>query len=275
MKEIDFPKILKTLGVIAVAGLTTRAYFSRPTEVRGLEPSPITSPTPDFPGEEILSTEQEVTPLVTIAPTPTLENTAIPEITALPTPEATQEVAEIADRFILPLEGNIYHGYEYLFEAPRWDEGTYSHAGVDLNLRGEGEELTGWEDLGAPVLNTANGTCVYAGDSESEFGNVVIMEHRIILENGQESRVYSQYAHLGEILVEVGGVYGIGETIGTIGTSGGDYIPHLHWEIFGRAHYLYLEDWGFARTAFDQGYVEATHYDPIGFMNYRNSLNPQ
>jgi murein DD-endopeptidase MepM/ murein hydrolase activator NlpD len=274
MRESD---ILKTLGVIAVAGATVGIYnhFLRPTEARGLEPTPATSPTPDFPEEEVITPTQEVIPSVTMVSTPTSENTPLPEITALPTLEPTPEVAEVADRFILPLEGNIYHGYEYLQEAPRLDEGTYSHAGVDLNLRAEGEEITGWEDLGAPVLNTANGLCVFARPSESEFGNVVIMEHRILLDNGTETRVYSQYSHLGEIFVEEGRAYGIGETVGTIGVTGGDYIPHLHWEMFGKAHYLYLQDWGFARTAFDQGYVEATHYDPIVFINFRNSLNPQ
>ena len=262
MKESD---ILRALGVIGLAGITAGGYnyFLRSTEARGLESSPVISPTPDFP-EEALSPTLGVTSSVAMIATPTPEGTSLPEI--------TQEVAEVADRFILPVEGEIYYGYQYLQEAPTLFGGTYAHAGVDLNLRGEGEGLNGWEDLGAPVFNTANGVCVYARDSESEFGNVVIMEHRILLENGRETRVYSQYAHLGQILIEEGEVYGIGETVGTVGTSGGDYIPHLHWEIFGRAHYYYLQEWGFARTAFDEGYVEATHYNPIDFMNFRNSL---
>lgn len=178
----------------------------------------------------------------------------------------------IADRFMLPLNRGEISGFQYLQEAPTIYGGTYTHAGVDLNVYPEDREnSTGWEDFGLPVLNTAHGTCVYARDSESEFGNVVIMEHTILLENGRATKVYSLYAHLDQILAEEGKFYRIEQRIGTVGTTGGDYSPHLHWEIFGRAYYNYIQDWGFSRTAFDRGYVEATHYNPIDFMNFRNS----
>lgn len=85
------------------------------------------------------------------------------------------------------------------------------HTGVDF--RGE---------VGDPILATAGGRVVAARFFEVR-GNVIIIDHGY--------GVFSQYAHLTEILVEPGQVVRRGQLLALAGATGRTNGPHLHFEV--------------------------------------------
>lgn len=100
------------------------------------------------------------------------------------------------------------------------------HPGEDWNGIGGGDT-----DLGQAVYATARGKVIFAKSCPSPWGKVVMIEHRFI-ENGHIRKVYSQYAHLQEILVEKGTVVTRRQQIGKIGKGDFDEYPaHLHFEM--------------------------------------------
>lgn len=106
--------------------------------------------------------------------------------------------------------------------------GRNDHLGEDWNGLGGGDT-----DLGDPVFAIGHGWVSYAGDAQLGWGNVVRVVHRIPPEeSGAEDLVVeSLYAHLDEILVEVGEVVTRGQRLGSIGDAGGLYPAHLHLEL--------------------------------------------
>ena len=79
----------------------------------------------------------------------------------------------------------------------------------------------GNDDLGKAVLAPAKGTIVYAQDSNSGWGNVVIIDY------GDSS--YGKIAHLSKIVVTVGQKIAQGEVIGYCGGTGG-WPSHIHYQ---------------------------------------------
>jgi murein DD-endopeptidase MepM/ murein hydrolase activator NlpD len=99
------------------------------------------------------------------------------------------------------------------------------HLGDDLN--GIGGENS---DLGDPIYAVADGAVLFAGEGGPGWGNVIIVLHAIN-ENGGRRYVQSYYAHCETILVHAGDEVHRGERIATVGTGGGRYFAHLHFEI--------------------------------------------
>lgn len=90
--------------------------------------------------------------------------------------------------------------------------------------------------LGAPVVAIADGEVLFAGNGDRDgfrgWGNVVIVRHR--LARGfplPDEEVETLYGHLEEIHVPPGARVRAGQPIGTVGTGGGRYAPHLHFEV--------------------------------------------
>ncbi|TND10043.1 MAG: hypothetical protein FD123_725 [Bacteroidetes bacterium] len=99
------------------------------------------------------------------------------------------------------------------------------HTGEDWNGRGGGDT-----DKGQPVYATASGKVIASADYGAPWGNVIVIEHRF-LENGKLRKVHSLYAHLEKRLAEKGWFLKKRAQLGTIGTGGGAYPAHLHFEI--------------------------------------------
>ena len=99
------------------------------------------------------------------------------------------------------------------------------HLGDDLN--GIGGENS---DLGDPVYAVADGRVLFAREGGPGWGNIVIVLHAYE-ENGVRKYVQSYYAHLLAMLVHQGDVVHRGEEIATVGTAGGKYLAHLHFEM--------------------------------------------
>ncbi|WP_193212704.1 M23 family metallopeptidase [Luteolibacter marinus] len=126
-------------------------------------------------------------------------------------------------RFDLPMGSEhgalTYNGQKFWEQN---DQRGGHHTGDDLN--GIGGLNT---DLGDPVYAAADGLVVYAGEPSPGWGNTVILAHRD--RDGQ--MIESMYAHLDKIAVAVDSLVSRGKKIGTVGTAGGRYPAHLHFEM--------------------------------------------
>jgi hypothetical protein len=126
----------------------------------------------------------------------------------------------IARRFDFPLGSE--HG-ALAYNAQRFTEN--HHLGDDLN--GIGGENS---DLGDPIYAVADGRVLLARDGGPGWGNVIIVLHAIE-ENGARNYVQSYYGHCEKILVQAGNDVHRGQQIATVGTAGGQYFAHLHFEM--------------------------------------------
>lgn len=101
------------------------------------------------------------------------------------------------------------------------------HLGVDLNGIGGGDS-----DLGDPVYAAGSGRVEFAGSAGSGWGNMAIVVHAL-RDTGDGGRHYVEtvYAHLDRLNVAVDMAVRRGEVIGWVGTGGGAYPAHLHFEV--------------------------------------------
>ena len=109
------------------------------------------------------------------------------------------------------------------YNAQRFTEN--HHLGDDLNGIG-GED----SDLGDPIYAVADGRVLLARDGGPGWGNVVIVLHAYV-ENGERKYVQSCYGHVETMLVHAGDEVKRGQQIATVGTAGGRYFAHLHFEM--------------------------------------------
>lgn len=131
--------------------------------------------------------------------------------------------APIADGFQWPC--GAPHGAMMYDAQPFGAQNDYRHGyhtGQDIN--GIGGQNS---DLGEPVYAAGRGLVVYSGEPAPGWGNVIILAHRLPDRSGV---VQTLYAHLDKRAVSVGQVVSRGECIGSIGTAGGRYLAHLHFE---------------------------------------------
>ncbi len=99
------------------------------------------------------------------------------------------------------------------------------HLGDDLN--GIGGENS---DLGDPIFAVADGRVLLAREGGPGWGNVIILLHAYE-EGGARKYVQSYYGHVDTILVAPHQDVKRGDQIATIGTAGGQYLAHLHFEM--------------------------------------------
>ncbi len=100
-----------------------------------------------------------------------------------------------------------------------------NHLGDDLN--GIGGENS---DLGDPVFAVADGRVILAREGGPGWGNIIIIMHAY-REAGVRKYVQSYYAHVQTMLVTPAKQVRRGEQIATVGTAGGKYLAHLHFEM--------------------------------------------
>jgi murein DD-endopeptidase MepM/ murein hydrolase activator NlpD len=100
-----------------------------------------------------------------------------------------------------------------------------AHLGMDVSNPG-----------GTPVLAAAEGIVVVAGNDdvthyhpyEKFYGNLVIIRHEL---PGLEQPLYTLYAHLSAVTVEVGESVKKGDQVGLVGATGAAIGSHLHFEV--------------------------------------------
>lgn len=79
--------------------------------------------------------------------------------------------------------------------------------------------------LGTPIYAIGTGQVINA-QSKGDRGKVITIKHHFA-----GRYIYSNYAHLDEILVEPGEQVGEGQLIAKMGTSGYSTGPHIHFQI--------------------------------------------
>lgn len=170
-----------------------------------------------------------------------------------PQPGPKQAPTYMANGFDLPVGRPDGEGY-YKARGYRAN----GHLGEDWNGKRGGDT-----DLGDPVYSIGNGVVVYAQNFGHGWGNVVIIRH-VYEEDGQQRHIDSLYGHLDQIQTRYGVHVKRGQQIGTIGTGGGLYDAHLHFEI---RKELRL---GMARHRFPRD--DRSYYSPTDFILARRRL---
>lgn len=118
-------------------------------------------------------------------------------------------VAEITKPMVWPVQGvyTLEFGESSMYQV--------FHAGIDIaNPQGK---------VGDPITPFMEGTVTYAGEIFWGYGKHVIIDHG--------DNISSVYAHLDRVQVYKGQEVKIGDTIGTMGSTGWSTGPHLHFEI--------------------------------------------
>lgn len=112
------------------------------------------------------------------------------------------------------------------FYANNWSPG-HSPSGA-IDWQSHGGDAVG----GEPVRATAGGTARFYSTLAAADGEVGIMAYGryVVVTHGDGTR--TRYAHLATMARSPGGSMAVsrGTRIGTVGSSGGDYAPHLHYE---------------------------------------------
>lgn len=160
-------------------------------------------------------------------------------VTAMRSPTAASISQRACDGFDFPVGAPDGAGY---YDAQPF--GDNDHLGNDWNGNGGGDS-----DLGDPVYAVSSGTVTEATDHAGGWGNIVRLTHTCGVP------VESLYAHLDTIEVAAGTTVVRGQRLGTIGTAGGQYRAHLHFEL--RDRFLPL---GGGYDADRTGYLDATAY---------------
>jgi len=133
-----------------------------------------------------------------------------------------------------------------------------THLGEDWNGTGGGNS-----DLGDTVYAAANGYIKFVEDIGGGWGNVIRILHQLPQGN-KYKEVETLYAHFNEVFVKNNTYVKIGTPIGTIGTAGGIYPAHLHFEM---RHNVTL-DIGGGYSNDTTGYLE-----PKKFIKEFNNIN--
>ncbi|NJL56107.1 peptidoglycan DD-metalloendopeptidase family protein [bacterium] len=130
------------------------------------------------------------------------------------------------------------------------------HTGVDLNVGAGGND-----DIGVPVYSPASGVVIYQADLRP-WGNVTVIRHDP-LKTPTGPVYYSRFGHMQNVPVKVGERVRRGDKVGEIGTGGGRYTAHLHFDI---ARTSVLErsagDW----PGMDLNRLLRDYVDPLAFI---------
>lgn len=90
-------------------------------------------------------------------------------------------------------------------------QGHENHPGIDFK-----------GNIGDPILATATGTVVFAGQ-KGGYGNCVIVEHK--------RGIKTLYAHLNKVSVRPNQKVQTGTQVGELGNTGRSTGPHIHYEV--------------------------------------------
>lgn len=119
---------------------------------------------------------------------------------------AYQEAINASTPAIWPSSGDVSSPY-----GLRWG-GSDFHPGIDIA-----------DDIGTPIVATADGIVTDAGWNSGGYGNMVDIDHG----NGYMTR----YAHAQSVVVSAGQAVKRGQIIAYMGNTGYSTGPHLHYEI--------------------------------------------
>jgi murein DD-endopeptidase MepM/ murein hydrolase activator NlpD len=172
----------------------------------------------------------------TIRPTSESRATASPTQVAVPATEAASPPSQPCSDEVC-----VESGY-FLLQRPIGTEGrntidpTSRYGTYRSGTRDANRGVYFVNSTGTPVLAAADGTVVVAGDDSqmpygryrNAYGNLVILKHDL---PGFSQPVFTLYAHLSQVLVDVDDTVGAGEEIGLVGMSGDISGSVLYFEV--------------------------------------------
>jgi len=108
---------------------------------------------------------------------------------------------------------------------------TYRYASTENGTREPHHGVEFLNKFGTPVQAAADGVVVFAGPDteavyspwENFYGNLIVLKH--------DNDLYTLYAHLSKIDVQVGDAVLVGQKIGEVGQTGVATGSHLHFEV--------------------------------------------
>lgn len=106
-----------------------------------------------------------------------------------------------------------------------YDDGIKAHTGIDIG-----------SPLHKPILAAGDGEVIFTGyglmygggNQNDPYGIAVMIKHDF---NYMEKSLYTVYAHLDGVTVEVGQRVSAGDQIGILGLTGNTSGPHVHFEV--------------------------------------------
>ncbi len=130
------------------------------------------------------------------------------------------------------------------------------HTGADLNLNKPTWNL----DAHSGIYAIGKGVVTYAQVySKKVWGAIIIIDHGII--DGKP--LFSRYAHVEDIMVEVGQKVKTGEQIASVGNGEGLFSYHLHFDI---SETEILKDWPSHWPGRNQALVHEHYVDPMEWL---------
>lgn len=124
---------------------------------------------------------------------------------SLPSAVAPKVPARSPGKFMRPVDGKVISSF-----GPKPD-----------GLHNDGINIKAAR--GTAVRAADNGVVAYVGNEMSGFGNLILIRHA--------DRWMTAYAHMDKVLVKKNDVVKVGQSIGTVGTTGQVDSPQLHFEI--------------------------------------------
>ena len=97
------------------------------------------------------------------------------------------------------------------------------HTGADLNFGRP------YEDRGMSIYACASGVVTFAARL-GVWGNLIVIRHDPLFQPGG-SVIFSRYAHVQSMRVQVGQRVARGERICEVGDAFGRFVPHLHFDL--------------------------------------------
>jgi len=187
-----------------------------------------------------------------------------------------------ADKWVQPTK--------FTGDWPNWAGFAFLDWHKELNVYHPGDDYNfgyGDQDLGQDVNCVSNGIVIHTSKRTIGYGNLVIVKHvlgynlkRFIKETYgiDTNELYSLYAHLKDIFVNIGDEVESGQRIGTIGKSGTQWA-HLHHEIYAPIGELAEKGWlfypvGWSKEKIKQFWLPAYQFieSTKNFESYENFL---
>jgi len=228
MKRLLVVFLLLTWLILGLIGCQTQAEPThQPEEVR-LDPTAT---------DAVVEVETPVRPSATIAST----EIVIPSPTVTPTMETASTGQELPTGLDCG-ETFCQAPWAGLLARPVQPEGrntidlTYPYANTKNGQLDPHHGVEFPNPFGTHVLAAGSGEVVYAGEDSLTvlgpytgfYGNVLILRHEGLF-GGED--VFTLYAHLSSLEVEIGQQVETGDLIGKVGQSGAADGPHLHFEV--------------------------------------------
>lgn len=176
-----------------------------------------------------------------------------------------------------------FHPTKFTGDWPNWSGFTFLDWDQSNNVYHPGEDYNfgyGDQDLGQDVNLVANGIVIHTSRKTTGYGNIIIVKHtlgynlkRFIKETyGIETdTLYSLYAHLKDIFVNIGDEIEGGARIGTVGKSGTQWA-HLHFEILAPIGELLGKAWRFYPTNWSKEKVQEYWLPAYRFIESTKNL---